>query len=126
MKVKDILLIGLNAIEATAIFIFAVLVLTIAICSSYRLGETQDALDDANAKIVAYENAIYRIWIDNPSYVEDVFDDTDEFITLHSATNGECDDIFQYKSPEDSVIQIHRRKVYEPDTLPKPAPKDYE
>ena len=41
-----------------------------------------------DAKIInAYSNLLHRIWIDKPSYVEDVLNEYDEFLELETGFN---------------------------------------
>ena len=44
--------------------------------------------------ISAYSNLLHRVWIDKPSYVEDVLVEYDEFINLDELLHGEWGDTF--------------------------------
>ena len=50
----------------------------------------------------AYSNVLYRIWIDNPNYVEDVLNETDEWCNLYDLV-GESWMSYDFKSSDDSI-----------------------
>lgn len=53
--------------------------------------------------ISAYNNVIHRIWIDNPNYVEDVLQETDEFQELNTLLENKWEDTFLFHCVEDST-----------------------
>jgi len=62
--------------------------------------------------IRAYNHLLHRVWIDRPSYVEDVLTETDEFVVLDSLLNGHWEDTFEFYSEEDSIA-YHMNQYYE-------------
>lgn len=61
----------------------------------------------------AYNMLLHRIWIDNPSYVEDVLNESDEFITLDSViieTEYGWTNVFSYNCETDSLEYIQKAK----------------
>lgn len=78
-----------------------------------------------------YGALLHRIWIDNPTYVEDVLSETDEWQEYLKAIDGDTEDIFFFWSDEDSlnynlakeieeenaeIILRHRARQTQPDT----------
>lgn len=53
--------------------------------------------------INAYSNLLHRIWIDKPSYVEDVLWETDEMLELDELLNGDWNHTFEFWSTQDSI-----------------------
>jgi hypothetical protein len=51
----------------------------------------------------AYANVLYRVWIDNPSYVEDVLTECDEWCNLYDLV-GDMWINYKFKSIEDSLM----------------------
>lgn len=69
----------------------------------------------------AYNDVIYRIWIDKPSYVEDVLSETDEWVILNDLVDWE--DTFVFKSKQDSLAYKSHWSGGEPDDEPaEPSP----
>ena len=58
---------------------------------------------DSQRIINAYSNLLHRIWIDKPSYVEDVLWETDEMLELDELLGGEWDKTFEFWSAQDSI-----------------------
>lgn len=58
---------------------------------------------DSQRIINAYSNLLHRIWIDKPSYVEDVLWETDEMLELDELLNGEWNKTFEFWSAQDSI-----------------------
>lgn len=57
-----------------------------------------------DAKIInAYSNLLHRIWIDKPSYVEDVLNEYDEFLELDELLDGDWNNTFEFWSKQDSI-----------------------
>jgi hypothetical protein len=67
----------------------------------------------------AYSDVLHRIWIDHPSYVEDVLTETDEFLRLDSLLEGNWDSVFEFCDTKDS-IDYHTNWVYDPISTGKP------
>lgn len=54
--------------------------------------------------IHAYAGVLHRVWIDHPSYVEDVLSETDEYINLDQFLDEEMyKEIFSFKTEKDSI-----------------------
>lgn len=53
--------------------------------------------------INAYSSLLHRIWIDKPSYVEDVLWETDEMLELDELLNGDWNHTFEFWSKQDSI-----------------------
>ena len=51
----------------------------------------------------AYNHLLHQVWLDRPSYVEDVLSEYDEFITLDSLLNGHWEDTFEFYNTQDSI-----------------------
>lgn len=54
----------------------------------------------------AYNHVLHRVWIDNPNYVEDCLNETDEFCELNDFLDGGWGDTFTFYNEQDS-IQYH-------------------
>lgn len=82
----------------------------------------------------AYNHLLHRIWIDHPSYVEDVLLETPEWETLDFVLDGDFEDALVFWNAGDSIdyywnkqleeeaavnIIRHRCKAKEPDTIIK-------
>lgn len=50
-----------------------------------------------------YNNLLYQIWIDNPTYVEECLSEGDEFVELDNLMGQRFRDIFEFNSIEDSI-----------------------
>lgn len=66
---------------------------------------------DSQRIIDAYSNVLHRIWIDKPSYVEDVLWESDEMLELDELLGGEWDKTFEFWSTQDS-IEYHLNWVH--------------
>ena len=51
----------------------------------------------------AYNHLLHRVWLDNPTYVEEVLTESDEFCTLDDMMGGNWEDTFQFYNEEDSI-----------------------
>jgi len=51
----------------------------------------------------SYNHLLHRIWLDNPTYVEEVLTESDEFCTLNDMMGGQWEDTFQFYNEEDSI-----------------------
>lgn len=56
-----------------------------------------------NRVINAYSALLHRIWIDKPSYVEDVLWECDEMLELNELLNGEWENTFEFWNKQDSI-----------------------
>ena len=86
--------------------------------------------------IAAYAAVLHRVWIDNPSYVEDVLSESDEFVYLDSIRCHDHEDTFFFWSEQDSldyennlldaeeraIILLRHYGNQNPDLIPPPAP----
>lgn len=61
-----------------------------------------DSVHDAKV-INAYSALLHRIWIDKPSYVEDVLNEYDEFLELDELLGGDWNHTFEFWSKQDSI-----------------------
>lgn len=59
--------------------------------------------EDYNKIINAYSNVLHRVWIDRPSYVEDVLWETDEILVLEALLGGDWDMTFEFHDEQDSI-----------------------
>lgn len=59
--------------------------------------------EDYNKIIDAYSNVLHRVWIDRPSYVEDVLWETDEILVLEMLLGGDWDMTFEFHDEQDSI-----------------------
>lgn len=53
--------------------------------------------------INAYSNLLHRIWLDKPSYVEDVLWEYDEMLELDELLEGDWDKTWEFWSKQDSI-----------------------
>lgn len=53
--------------------------------------------------IIAYENLLHRVWIDNPTYFEECLMEGDEFAVLDVIYDSEWKDVFTFRCEEDSI-----------------------
>ena len=65
--------------------------------------ETQTVEMKQQRIINAYSNVLHRIWLDKPSYVEDVLWEYDEMLELDELLEGEWDKTFEFWSKQDSI-----------------------
>lgn len=61
-----------------------------------------DSVHDAKV-INAYSALLHRIWLDKPSYVEDVLNEYDEFLELDELLDGDWNNTFEFWSKQDSI-----------------------
>lgn len=85
-------------------------------------------LSHAKEECEAWALLLHRIWIDNPSYVEDVLTEYNEFVRLDSLSD--FGNVFEFWSVEDSVnyhtnietqeieAKLFLKYYREPDTIP--------
>ena len=113
---------GKNVIKICATWImvaimFCTIVTCCSGCSGYRNTANASAINQQNEalKALEYKNQLYgdmlraynhllhRIWLDNPTYVEEVLTESDEFCTLDDIMGGQWEDTFQFYNEEDSI-----------------------
>lgn len=101
---------GCDTIIVAAIFVLVVAIAILLIgCSTQAANaavpEKELKVDSVrDAKIInAYSNLLHRIWIDKPSYVEDVLNEYDEFLELDELLDGDWNNTFEFWSKQDSV-----------------------
>lgn len=90
-----------------AILTFFVLFLTSLCMAACSTQSAKAAIPETELKdkriINAYSNLLHRIWLDKPSYVEDVLWETDEMLELDELLNGDWNHTFEFWSKQDSV-----------------------
>lgn len=59
--------------------------------------------EDYNKIIQAYSDVLHRVWIDRPSYVEDVLWETDEILVLEMLLGGDWNMTFEFHDEQDSI-----------------------
>lgn len=112
----------------TALAMLLVGAIAVAVVSTSRYIELRNSIGElrkecAQKTIIqsAYNDVIYRIWIDKPSYVEDVLSETDEWVVLNDLVDWE--DTFEFKSTQDSLTYKSHWSGGEPDDEPvEPSP----
>ena len=77
----------------------------------------------------AYKAVIHRVWIDNPTYVEEVLWESDEMLHLDELLAGDWDNTFEFWTGQDSIDYITNWEYdpitnSNPDTIPKQAKPD--
>lgn len=60
-----------------------------------------------------YSALLHRIWIDHPSYVEDVLSSTDEYKRLSFILDGDFEDIFDFWNTGDSIDYHWNKEIEE-------------
>jgi hypothetical protein len=58
----------------------------------------------------AHLSLIHRIWIDDPTYFDDVVSETEEYEILNSLRKGDWEDTFLFWDKTDSVSYIRNQK----------------
>lgn len=101
---------GCDTIIVAAIFVLVVAIAILLIgCSTQAanaaIPEKELKVDSVrDAKVInAYSALLHRIWIDKPSYVEDVLNEYDEFLELDELLNGDWNNTFEFWSKQDSI-----------------------
>ena len=51
----------------------------------------------------AYNHLVHRVWVDHPTYVEEVLTESDEYAELDDLLGGQWEDTFQFYNEEDSI-----------------------
>lgn len=116
------------------VFITGVMIYFLCSCTTVDQKAYEDVRDRALAQTVinaCHARLLHRIWLDNPTYVEDVLSETDEWQGYLEAIDGDTEDIFLFWSDEDSldynlakeieeenseIILRHRARQTQPDT----------
>lgn len=87
-----------------AFFTLFIVSLCLASCSTQSAKAAIPETELKDKKIIdAYNKLLHRIWIDKPSYVEDVLNEYDEFLELDELLEGNWDKTFEFWSTKDSV-----------------------
>ncbi len=108
--------------------LIVVLTLGFALCLTHELGlwgsdtSTLDTKEECAQRTQiqgAYSKLLHRIWVDKPSYVEDVLVETNEFIELNSLVGDEgIKYVFSFWSEQDSIDYHSHWYGGMPDTMP--------
>lgn len=100
--------------KAAALVAVLLLVLVLLVSALIKIDEEANAKKDFVGDYIemmsSYDMLIHRIWIDNPSYVEDVLWETDEFLTVDSLKEGDWEDVFYFWDESDSVQYEHNKQ----------------
>ena len=84
-----------------ALFITA---LCLASCSTQVANAAIPETELKDKRIInAYSRLLHRIWLDKPSYVEDVLWETDEMLELDELLDGDWDKTFEFWTTKDSI-----------------------
>lgn len=101
---------GCGTIVVAMIFVILIAIaIALVSCSTQAanaaIPEKELKVDSVHdAKIInAYSNLLHRIWIDKPSYVEDVLNEYDEFLELDELLDGDWNNTFEFWSKQDSI-----------------------
>ena len=85
-------------------FVLFITAICLASCSTQTANAAIPETELKNNRVInAYSALLHRIWIDKPSYVEDVLWETDEMLELDELLNGEWDKTFEFWSTQDSI-----------------------
>lgn len=101
---------GCDTIIVAAIFVLVVAIAMLLIgCSTQAanaaIPEKELKVDSVHdAKVInAYSALLHRIWLDKPSYVEDVLWEYDEMLELDELLNGDWENTFEFWNKQDSI-----------------------
>jgi hypothetical protein len=87
-----------------AFFTLFIVSLCLASCSTQSANAAVPEVELKNERVInAYSRLLHRIWLDKPSYVEDVLWESDEMLELDELLNGEWDKTFEFWSTQDSI-----------------------
>lgn len=96
-----------NGLKMIAVLFVFLALLVVAVCLAFSTPSANAAVPEVELKneriINAYSNLLHRIWLDKPSYVEDVLNEYDEFLELDELLEGNWDKTFEFWSAKDSV-----------------------
>ena len=97
-----------NYLKAIAmLLVFFVLFITSLCLASCSTQSAKAAIPETELKdkriINAYSRLLHRIWLDKPSYVEDVLNEYDEFLELDELLDGNWGKTFEFWSVKDSI-----------------------
>lgn len=110
---KNVIKLGIMAIVIAVLFCMCV---TLNSCKS--CGNTTNAYAAQNKDAImaleyknqlygdmlrAYNHLLHRVWLDCPTYVEEVLTESDEFCTLDGMLGSNWEDTFQFYDEEDSI-----------------------
>ena len=59
--------------------------------------------DKLRSQISAYNALLHQIWLDKPNYFEEALCESDEWLNLDKAVDGDFQGAFTFKSEEDSI-----------------------
>lgn len=131
-----------NIIDATVIavvvFVFFVVTTTTCGCTAQRgeIHHPELMESDTTFRTIALRahNVLYRVWLDHPSYVEDVLCESPEWDRLAEVEDEGLNDLFKFRSKEDSIYYMQsvamdrerahaylKHKFTEPDEMPYEA-----
>ena len=110
---KNVIKLGIMAIAVAVLFCMCI---TLSSCKSCSSATNAYAAQEKNAVMAleyknqlygdmlrSYNHLLHRIWLDNPTYVEEVLTESDEFCTLDDMMGGNWEDTFQFYNEEDSI-----------------------
>lgn len=96
-----------NGLKTIAVLFVFITLLVVAVCLAFSTPSANAAIPEVELKneriINAYSNLLHRIWLDKPSYVEDVLWETDEMLELDELLDGEWDKTFEFWNAQDSI-----------------------
>lgn len=98
-----------NGLKIIAVLFVFLALFVIAVCLTFSTQTANAAIPENELKnndkriIDAYSRLLHRIWLDKPSYVEDVLWESDEMLELDELLNGEWDKTFEFWSTRDSI-----------------------
>lgn len=91
-------------IAILAFFVLFLVSLCMAACSTQPAKAAIPETELKNNRVInAYSALLHRIWIDKPSYVEDVLWECDEMLELDELLNGEWENTFEFWNKQDSI-----------------------
>lgn len=127
-----------NIIDATviAVAVFIFFIVTTCGCTAQRNGEIHHPElmeSDTTFRTIALRahDVLYRVWLDHPSYVEDVLCESSEWDRLVEVEDAGLSKLFEFRSKEDSIYYMQsvaidkeralsylKHKFTEPDEMP--------
>lgn len=110
---KNVIKISIMAMVVTVLFCMCIILNSCKSCGNTANAYTQSKNDAIMAleyknqlygdMLRAYNHLLHRIWLDNPTYVEEVLTESDEFCTLDGMLGSNWEDTFQFYNEEDSL-----------------------
>ena len=83
--------------------------------------EIQQRLKWDDEVIRAYNHLLHRVWLDKPSYIEDVLTESDEWVELDSLLNSHWEDTFEFYDAQDSIDYYNNQyenEIIDPGCIP--------